>query len=131
MAIEESLLSHLVTGPTSAGSRVYPVRLPNPATMPALVYQRLPLGEFFGAHDGPTGLVRSVFQITAWGSKYAEAKTLAGEVVPLFDNRRGTIGATSNVVSRIVGDPLDNYDPDGQLYQTITQVELWHKPAGD
>lgn len=112
---EESLFAYLVAQSTSAGSRIYPVRLVN-STMPAVTYQRLPLGEVVGSHSGATGQSFAVFQLTAWGSTYAEAKTLADELKRALAFRFGAM---------VTADDYDQFDPEAGLYQTIIEVKLW------
>lgn len=123
--VEESLLAYLANAGTPAGSRVYPVKLPDGATLPAITYQRLPLGDKWGSHSGPGNLVTSVFQLTCWGATYQAAKQLAGVVVPLLDHYKGPMGGSTCQGAFVDLDDLDQFDKDGEVYQTILQVSIW------
>ena len=56
---------------------VYPVRLPDDATYPALVYQQI-TGPRDYTLTAEAGSHRTTWQVTAWGESYDDAKTLAG-----------------------------------------------------
>ena len=82
MTLETALRSYVLADATVAalaGTRMYPRRLPQGPTLPALVYQRVDTRRLHD-FDGPDGLPRARVQIAAWASNVAGAWELANAV---------------------------------------------------
>lgn len=98
MTIEEGLYAHL-TAPTShtyplAGTRVYPLIIPQDVSMPAIAYQRVD-GDPILAHDGQSKLVRATFQLTCQAKSYATVKAMATALRKDLAGYRGLMGSVS------------------------------------
>lgn len=97
MTIEAGLNTHLladsnVTG--LVGARIYPLKAPQDADLPAIAYQKIS-GPRDETQSGPSGLVEARMQITCLGSTYSEAKSVAEVVRGSIDGFSGTMGSVS------------------------------------
>lgn len=131
MSFEEGLFAYLSTYPglvPLVGTRVYPVLLPQNATLPAVTYTRLAtprLHEFEASF-----LPHPTFQFDCWAmdtaviSGYEEAKDVATQVVAALDIYRGAMGAYT-VEASIVDSERDAYDPETKIWHVIVDVEIW------
>jgi hypothetical protein len=126
MVVEADLYDYLTDVAAIAAlvsTRVYPLRLPQDASLPAVVYQRIS-GERVRSHDGPSGLGRGRFQISSWDDDYAGAKSLAEQIRYALDRSpRYTFGSLSNV-SALLRMELDDYDPQTGYYRIIQDYQL-------
>ena len=92
-SIERSLFALLSNDSTLGGyvgTRIYPLVVPQSASMPAITYQQVG-----GVRDevmtGPTGLIESRFQINCWAETYAETRVISNAVRKVLDGF-GVIG---------------------------------------
>ena len=119
MAVEEALWS-VVTGDDAVkaliGARLFPLVIPEDATLPAAAYQRIS-GPRMLAHDGPTGLAMGRFQFTATATTYAAAKGVIGAIRECLDGYQGTVDGEEIEVAAVEGE----YDGYGQIatYATV------------
>ena len=82
MTIEAGIYAHLIADSGVAdlvATRIYPLLVPQDATLPAMAYQRIS-GPRDHSHSGPSGLVTARMQLTYVALSYDGAKSL-GEVV--------------------------------------------------
>lgn len=119
--ITQALVSFLRSANTLAGSRVYPMRLPDGATLPALVYQWIG-GEPDLTHTGPGPRSRSL-QLTGWAQTYGEAQTLGESVYNLLHGTRG-MGAYPTQAVYLDDEPIDTLDPDAGLYGSLLTLSV-------
>lgn len=76
--IVEQLRTYLLADATIAGlvgTRIYPAKLPQDPTMPAIMYQYID-GNSDISTDGPTGLATSTVQVDCWGASYSQMDAL-------------------------------------------------------
>lgn len=97
MTIEEALRTYTLAdaGVTAlVGTRMYPRKLPQTPTLPALVYQRIDTRR---GHDmaGADALPRPRMQVTCWATTPAGAYALAAAVRVRLDGYRGTMGTVA------------------------------------
>lgn len=80
MSVVEQALTARLEGSTSvtalAGTRVYPVVLPQEPNLPALTYTLISSVREH-AHTADPGTVHARIQVTAWGNTYASASGLS------------------------------------------------------
>ena len=124
MNIQEMLYSHLKNSPgvaAVAGARIYPLRLPQEPTLPAITYQRVDAMQNY-VHSGPTsagrGLVSSRFQVSCWALTYAEAITLSEAVKAAMDVLPDTA---------FIETQADMYEPETSVYHIPVDVIVWYK----
>ena len=77
-------------------ARIYPMKLPQNWTLPAIVYQRIS-GARWANYSGASGRARPRFQIDCYASDYDGAKDLSDKVRKCLDGFKGDINTESNV----------------------------------
>lgn len=131
MSLETGLVSELQNAPQIAGligTRVYPLVVPQDATLPAIAYQLI-TGRGIIAHDGPTSLSNKRIQLACVGSTYAAAADLANTVAAHFRGFKGQLGTGGPQVefgedaNQVDGRPDEN--PSGYVrYLDITFLAI-------
>lgn len=134
MTIEEALYAELAgyAGLSAlVGTRIYPMRLPENATLPGVIYYRMSSGrenDFTGA----TGLAHPTFRVQVWADDYKEAHTVATQVRKALDGNTSQWGGGSGVWAsgRLMND-VDLLDPDLETpaYGVAMDFEVWHSEA--
>lgn len=118
------MLTWLKANIALAANRVYPVKLPQNFTLPAITYSKVS-GVRVQSHDGPSNLAYPRFQISCWGNKYLAAKQLAEEVRQDMDCYSGAMGGTTVQVSRLINE-VDFHNPEVGVYQIALDFYIWH-----
>ena len=113
MTLETALRTYTLAGvgvSALVGTRMYPRKLPQGPTFPAIVYQRIDTRR---GHDlaGPDGLPRPRIQITCWATSPAGASELAAAVRLRLDGYRGAWGDVAIGSCLCVGE-RDTDDPE-------------------
>jgi hypothetical protein len=110
--IEDALRAVLVADAdvsALAFERVWPIRLPQSATLPAVVYQRVStIGAI--ALDSPVGPTRSRVQLSAWAATFGQARQLGEAMVAALSGYRGEAGGEELQLVRLVN-WLDDHEP--------------------
>jgi hypothetical protein len=125
--IESELRTYLLAQSGIAaliGTRVYPMKLPQSPTLPAITYQRVS-GSRVQSLTGPSGMAHPRIQVDCWAASYDGAKALAAEVQDDLDGYRGTMG-TTRVGGVIVYGDRDWYEPDVDIYRVTIDITIWH-----
>lgn len=112
MSLETALRTYVLADAAVAaavGARMYPRRLPQGPTLPALAYQRIDTRRLHDL-DGPDGLPRARVQIAAWAANVQAATDAAAAVRERLDGFKGAwgdvqIGACLCVAERDLDDP--------------------------
>ena len=112
MSLETALRAYVLADAATAaivGQRMYPRRLPQGPTLPALDYQRVDTRRLHD-FDGPDGLPRARVQVRAWGASVQSATDTAALVRARLDGFKGawgavTVGACLCVAERDLDDP--------------------------
>ena len=129
--IEEAVYSRLtttaaVTAIVGAGSasRIYPNKIPQEATLPAVAYQRVSTRRV-KAHAAPTGLARVRVQVTCVARTYSEVKGLAVVVRKALEGVMGTVGGVTVQGSWLETDADEYGDAEG-LHSVRQDFMVWH-----
>lgn len=123
MTFIESLYAFLANR-TDAGSRVYPKRLPQQASLPALTYTVIDdPGEH--SHDGASNLAHPRVQVDCWGSTPLQAAQLDDQVRAVLDGYQGPMG-TLSVHGAMRQDARQDDDPDTGRYWVSADYIVWH-----
>ena len=132
--IEEAVYSRLtttaaVTAIVGAGSasRIYPNKIPQEATLPAVAYQRVSTRRV-KAHAAPTGLARVRVQVTCVARTYSEVKALAVVVRKALEGVMGTVGGLAVQGSWLETDADEYGDAEG-LHSVRQDFMFWHTEA--
>lgn len=106
-------------------TRIYPAKLPQNPTFPAVTYQRVSrqgVGTFATAAKLPAILL----QVDSWALNYEDSKTLAAAVQTALDNYRGTVdGHTIQAV--ILESDSDIFEDAVQppVYRVEAEYRVW------
>ena len=125
----EQCISDYLEGSTGIedliADRIYPIKLPQNPTLPAMTYRVISGMEH---HDIDVAYPR--FQFNCWGDTYSEAKTLAYATKQAFQRMKSVIGGTSGkaMIQGVVLNEIDmSYDMDTQLYGIFVDVRLIYR----
>lgn len=121
MMLEEGLFAYL----TAHGQRVYPQRLPQQPTLPAMTYLMVsdPIEH---THSGPSSLGHPRFQLDCWGSTYLEAKHCARQIMALMSAYVGMMGDVE-VNASLPLEARDNEDPETGRHWVSIDVVIWYQ----
>ena len=118
------LLAALVT------ARIYPIYLPESATLPAITYQIISKSDVNTA-DGPVGLVTQRIQFTCFATTYIDAIALATAVRAAIGGYSGTTGSIvfRSILLTDQGDiPMISPDSDShRRYGRRVDFEIWNE----
>lgn len=115
---ENAGLSALVNG------RVYPMRLPQRATLPAVSYQRVST-MVYQTRDNNVGLDRPRFQFDAWADDFDDVVAMR----PALIRALLSLHAESNlrVDATILTNDQDVIEPESGRYRAIIEAYIWHE----
>ena len=99
----EAGMSTFLSASLSVGSRVYPERLPQGVTTPALVWQLIPSVGPLYTHDGDAGCDEVRVQFDCWAATYDAAVALLTELRALISGYSGTWGDVAVGSCRLEG----------------------------
>lgn len=121
MILEQALYNYLSTASgvvAVVGTGVYPMRLPQDAPLPALVYHQVsgPRVRTFGGDQGGTPR----FQVTGIGKTYLDAKSAANAARAALEGYAGTMGGVGGVDVKAIQqvNQADAFEPQTQLYHS-------------
>ena len=127
MSIESGLYAHLTSDPDVSalvGDRIYPLLVPQDATLPAIAYQRISTGRD-ETHTGPSGLSQARIQLTCIADSYDAAKAVADAVRSSLDGFSGTMGGI-NVGACFVTNDRDDWAASLDMPVVRLDVIIWH-----
>ena len=124
MVIEECLVSIITGGIAALGTRVYPIRIPQNPTYPALAYQRISTPRIM-SHSGASKLAKPRIQLTLWATSYSSLKTLSEALRALLVGYRGTVGGVS-IQALFFDSERDEYDTETQIFQRFIDLIIHH-----
>lgn len=101
--------------------RIYPLQIPQEASLPAMAYQRVS-GPRIDDHGGGLGQAEARIQLSIVGSDYATAKAVAGAVGDLFPFR-GILGGLVTVHEGRIEGEIDGYGPEVEGY--TVRLDTW------
>ena len=125
----EQCISHYLEASTGIhdliADRIYPVKMPQNPTLPALTYRVIS-----GMEHHNIDVAYPRFQFNCWGESYSDAKALSVEVKEAFQRLKSPIGSTSgkHIVQGVVLGEIDmTYDMDTALYGIFVDVRLIYR----
>lgn len=120
--LADSTIASLIGSGSAA--RLYPVKLPQGPTMPAITYQTIS-GQRVHSADGASGLSGPRIQIDCWGSTYAQADALFEAVRKRLDGYRGPAGS-KDIQGAFFDTERDFYEADAELYRKSADFIIWN-----
>lgn len=125
MSIEAGLYAYLTAdaGVSAViGNRLYPLAIPQGATLPAAAYQRISYRNLL-AHDGVTNYATVRVQITCTADTYDSAKSASEAIRQACDGYSGVMGAYTVHECEIVT-MLDGYNQDTDRHTVRLDVMI-------
>jgi hypothetical protein len=98
----------LVAFLNTLGVTVYPGRIPQRATLPAITFLQID-GDRLHQLSGPSGIAIGRYQITVSSTRYADCEVISEQLRGFLDRVQFWMG-TSFVGAAILGNQLDKYD---------------------
>ena len=126
MSIETGLYAYLTANSgvsAIVSTRLYPLKLPQGATLPALAYQLISNARPHDITAGPTGHAFPRFQITSYAESYSAAKSLAAAVRSALDGYRGAMGSETGVGGVALIGERDSFETETE-YPSVQQDYL-------
>lgn len=130
MAIKDALFTQLsgYAGLSAlVGSRIYPMKLPQNPTLPAVSYFTVFTEREYG-HGGAMGQATPLIQIDAWADDYDEAKSVATQVRLAMNRFIGTVASVVVHASTCVSE-RDLYEDDTGNHHVALEFEVVHQEA--
>ena len=130
MSIAADIVAFLLADSTLGGligTRLYPLKLPQDPTMPAITYQWIS-GARVHSTDGASGLSSPRIQFDCWALTYLEAEAVFEALRKRLDGFQGTAGA-SRIQAAFFESERDLYDDEARLYRRSTDFFVWYEEA--
>lgn len=131
--VEQALVSRLLN--TSAvstliGTRMHPLRLPDTAVFPAIVYTEVS-APITATHDETANstLTHARYQIDAWATTYSGSVVLAKAIFEALHSYSGIItkGAdTFRIYASLRQDRRKDNDPETGLFRVMQDFMIWY-----
>ncbi len=127
--MEDGLFSFLSGEQTISdlvGSRIFPLKLPQAVTYPAVTYQRIDT-ERIRSFGGPSGLAHSRIQLDLWDKTYSGVKALADAVRRVLDGFKGLMGAEDIGGVSLLSDSDSPFESGVEVFRLSQDYSIWHK----
>lgn len=109
--------------------RVYPLRLPQSATLPAVTYQRVSTPRELTHDQASGGLAMPRFQFTVIAENFDTAKGIVAQLRAALNGFKGTFGSggsTVSVYASLSDNEVDQYDPVSGQWWTFADYFIHH-----
>lgn len=129
MSIEEALYAKLTSAANLTelvSNRVYPVKLPQNPTLPAITYQRVSTSRYHTHDTGFSGLARPRFQFDCYASSYLGAKNLLEALRATLEGFSGYVG-TTRIQGALSQNETDFYEDVSGLYRRSIDFMIHHQ----
>ena len=104
--------------------RLYPLLLPQGATLPAVVYKRISTPRMLELEN--SFLPHPRFQFDVFAGSFPRAKAVAEQVRLALDLYRGAMGEYT-VQTVIIDDEMDIYEPETKRRHSIVDAIIWYE----
>ena len=106
-------------------TRIYPLLLPQNATLPALTYARVST-ERESAFVSDPGLSTARIQVDVWGDTVSSVQNVAEEVRGALHRYKGTIAAVVVEESHIENEVM-MYEPETEIFHIVLDFSILHR----
>jgi len=135
--IEEGLISYLqgYSGLTALiSTRTYGMRIPQSATLPCLVVQRVTTPRISTMQSsGRTGdFISPRFQLDAWAETQSSSNAINEQVRAALNGKKGSIGSGGQAVTiraALAAEEVPTYEPESELYRTRSEYVIFLEEA--
>ena len=127
-AIEAAIYSHLTAqaGLTALiGTRLYPLKAPDSATDPYVVYTKVSAVREV-SHSGTSNLTQARIRFGCWSADYLTAKNVSLQIVKALNGIRFTAGGGESYGGNM-DQERDLFDEDAKMHQVSVDYLFWHK----
>ena len=131
--LEEGIVAFLIADAdihAVVEDRIYPMMIPQGATLPCLTYQRISTPRIL-THDtsGATGdLTSPRFQFDAWAETQKETKAISDALRKVLNGKTGAMGGVT-IRAALAENEVPEYDPDSELYRGRSDYIIWYEEA--
>jgi hypothetical protein len=129
MTLEQALRTRLAAYTnltTLVGTRIYPLRLAQSPTLPAVTYQRISTVPVQALSAAASAMIRTRMQVTAWATTYAGAQSVAAQIRACLDGFAGMLGGTGGVNCTVTWlNQVDLIDPEENWFYIACDFETW------
>ena len=131
--LDEGIIAYLqgVAGITAlVSTRVYGDRIPQAATLPCIVVQRIDTPRILTMQSsGATGdLIHPRFQLDAWATTHASAKAITDAIRATLHGKTGSAGGVT-LRAALADNERVGWEPESQLYRGRSDYIVWHEEA--
>ena len=135
--LEEGLIAYLRAYgalTTLISTRTYGMMIPQGATLPCLVVQRISTARTLTHQtSGATGdLTNPRFQFDAWAETHASTKAINDAVRAALNGKTGSVGAGATTVTiraALANEEAPTYEPEAELYRCRSEYIIWIEEA--
>lgn len=132
MSLESSLFTFItgdaVIGPL-IGTRMYPMKLPQSPTLPAMSYFRVTSGQEYELEGQEVGVRPARFQFDCWDKEpngYEGILALGAAVRARLSGYMGAMGADT-VQGIMIEDEMDLYEAETQIWHRVIEAVIWYE----
>ena len=128
MSIETGIVAHLQADGTVSGlvgTRIYPLQIPQEASLPAIAYQRIS-GRATYTQGGDSGPEWARIQLTCHGATYSAVKALAAAVRAALSGATGAMDDVT-VQGTFVENDRDGWGGTFELPVVRMDVVVWYE----
>jgi len=130
MNLEEALFAYLKDHAglkALVGTRIYPLILPQPPTLPAVTYFKVSLVNR-RVMASPSDVLKQVrVQFSCWANTYSETKSVAEQVKVALQDFAGQMGGGVQVLDGNIINEQDLYEDDTGIYHVPVDVLIMHE----
>lgn len=124
MALEDDMRARLVSISTTAGNRIYPLRMPQQNTIfPLIVYKRIS-GPRIYTQEGDSELINPRIQWDCWAQTYDEMVVLSGQVKAAFS---GWKNEAAGIQHSFLVFELDEWEEVTGLFRKMVDTQVGYK----
>jgi hypothetical protein len=128
VSLEIGLAAHLKANVPLVSGRVYPLVIPQSATLPCITYQRISTPRQYSL-GGTDTVANPRIQIDCWGSTYSSVKAVAEQVLTALNQRMGQIGSGAqafDVLVSLADNEADSYEPETGRYRVRIDFRIMY-----
>jgi hypothetical protein len=123
--LEEAIYLKLVNDTNITGAvdkRIYPNKLPNSPTLPAIRYNKISENKIRGFSS--IQVSQSRMQFTCCGSSFSDSKNVAKKIFDCLDNFSGLISDFEIKCIYLINE-FDYYSDESAMYLTVADYYIW------
>lgn len=131
LALEKALFDYLTSDPNVenlVSDRVYPIRVPEGAQLPAVTYARVSANRIYthDAFEDTNAFVRTRIQINCWSTKADEALEIGEAVMLALSGYEGDMSGTL-IGASFVALEMDQYEGESKLFRKTLDFQIMYE----